>query len=122
MKFHTYSDPGHGWAKVPKSYVYLEEDCDLPAFIDAMAAANKPVEFINHTSRIKMSKIRSYNSYQNYTTEELNLKQSLLDSLLNSRQMWSKSAITTLKNGSLSDMKYWSDLYLGTKLWSIGGN
>jgi hypothetical protein len=78
MKITVYADPGHAWAKVTRklvdstgikvssysyqrgAYVYLEEDCDLSAFI---AAYNRPIEFIDrHTN--KQSKIRSYESYR----------------------------------------------------------
>ena len=82
MKFNFHSDPSHGWVKVPKSlikklgiedkissfsyvkndYVFLEEDCDLALFLDAMKKEGTKVEFREyHTDR--NSKIRSYASY-----------------------------------------------------------
>jgi hypothetical protein len=78
MKITVYADPGHAWAKVSRKlvarlgltpssysyqrglYVYLEEDCDLMAFV---AAYNRPIEFIDrHTN--KQSKIRNYDAYR----------------------------------------------------------
>ena len=80
--FTYYTDPGHGWVKVPKSLlvkleidsqitlfsytrgdsVYLEEDCDLSTFEHAYRATGKELNFRhNHTNR--QSKIRSYNQY-----------------------------------------------------------
>lgn len=133
MKIHTYSDPGHGWAKVPKAliaelnlvvsrhsymrgeYAYLEEDGDLTAFVDAMTTAKKSVEFVSHHSN-SSSRIRSYDSYYNYTAEELKLMQTLRDSILK-RHSWSDKARAKITKGSLNLLKYWSDLYLGTKLW-----
>ena len=81
MKITVYADPGHAWAKVTRklveslnikissysyqrgAYVYLEEDCDLSAFIEAY---KKPISFIDrHTN--KQSKIRNYQSYRSAT-------------------------------------------------------
>ena len=82
MKFDVYADPGHAWCKVPLqlinklgiaeeitscSYVrgdkvYLEEDCDLATFVQAMNERGVDVEFrIHHTDR--SSKIRGYAIY-----------------------------------------------------------
>ena len=62
MKYRFIEDPGHGWLEVERaeidrlgvsvssySYirgdkVYLEEDCDLSAFMQAKKAAGEPVE------------------------------------------------------------------------------
>jgi len=81
-KFVAYCDPGHGWAKVPRtlleklgiadkisscSYergdsVYLEEDCDAETFCIAMERNNIPYQITSkHTN--KQSKIRSYYCY-----------------------------------------------------------
>lgn len=86
MKFNFYSDPAHGWVKVPlkllkelkieknisycsyyrKGHVYLEEDSDLKKFIDAMKT-QKGWTFSEqnirpfHTDR--NSKIRNYEMY-----------------------------------------------------------
>jgi len=84
MKFNFYTDPGHGWIKVPKKlliklgidnaitpfsyvrgeYAYLEEDTDASTFITAMKKANKTVELKAHNSN-KSSRIRNYQSYTN---------------------------------------------------------
>jgi len=79
--FTYYTDPGHGWLKVPRkllatleitdkisscSYeygtnVYLEEDCDAGIFLDAFKLANdgeKPIIKSSHTNL--ESKIRRY--------------------------------------------------------------
>ena len=77
--FDFYSDPGHGWLKVPrvnlaelgllnkithssyqrKGYVYLEEDGDLSLFVKAMYENGVEVKFREHDTN-KQSKIRSY--------------------------------------------------------------
>lgn len=82
--FHSYSDPGHGWAKVPLAmlrelgiaseitpysymkgdYAYLEEDCDLSTFMRAMDKRGVAVKFRHHTAD-KRSRIRNFNSYSN---------------------------------------------------------
>ena len=84
MKFTLYSDPGHGWLKVSKkllnelniadkisSYSYqrkddafLEEDCDLSVFFDAMNAKGRTIEYRYQITN-KTSKIRKYESYKN---------------------------------------------------------
>ena len=77
-----YSDPGHGWAKVPKKelvklgianeisgfsyekgeFAYLEEDCDLEKYIMALRAKGIVYKFKEtHTNR--QSKIRNYYHY-----------------------------------------------------------
>ena len=89
--FHFYSDPGHGWVKVPFSvlrdldivdkisyfsyqrnaFAYLEEDGDLTQLIIALRKRGITPEFKEHISRERRSKIRSYFCYtpqavQNY--------------------------------------------------------
>lgn len=83
FKIKLYSDPEHGWGAVKRqlltdlgivdkitafsyqkgSTVYLEEDCDLPTLITALATRDGAVvEYINkHTD--KRSPIRSYERY-----------------------------------------------------------
>lgn len=81
LKFYT--DPGHGWAAVKRqmltdlgiadrityfSYqkgqtVYLEQHCDLPTLVTALALKGKTVEYKEtHTDRY--SPIRSYDRYR----------------------------------------------------------
>lgn len=82
VSLHFYSDPGHGWLKVPLklleqleipdqispySYVkgthaYLEEDADAYLFSKAMEKAGIPVKVTSHTCN-NSSAIRSYQSY-----------------------------------------------------------
>ena len=79
-----YTDPSHGWAKVPLSelhkldiadkistysyihknglYAYLEEDCDLSTYLKALDDNGIKFRMIEkHTDR--SSKIRSYSRY-----------------------------------------------------------
>ena len=82
-----YTDPSHGWAKVPlqalydlnifdkissysyiryssgKAYAYLEEDCDLSTYLKALDAKGIQYKFIEKNAN-KSSKIRSYARYQ----------------------------------------------------------
>ena len=83
MTFDFYSDPGHGWLKVPMAvlrknigaqwrsvftpfsyergeYVYLEEDCDLTRFINCMEANGQTVRIRQRPQSEKRSRIRSY--------------------------------------------------------------
>lgn len=82
LKIKFYSDPGHGWGAVKRqvlfqhdvadkistySYqkggtVYLEEDCDLPALVTALAVKGITIEWQNkHTD--SRSPIRSYDYF-----------------------------------------------------------
>lgn len=81
MKFHFYSDPGHGWLKVPitllkklnilhkmtmysyqhGNYAYLEEDHDGVIFYETFESTIEPIELVHHNSNTP-SKIRSYGS------------------------------------------------------------
>jgi hypothetical protein len=83
-KFEFYSDPAHGWLKVPKEllfilgiggsisqfsydrngYVYLEEDCDLTRFMGAFKDSFGYLPIINdRRPSKKSSSIRSYERY-----------------------------------------------------------
>lgn len=82
-KFQSFSDPAHGWGKVSrkdlvnlgiadkisscsyqfKSFVYLEEDCDLSIFVNAMKERNITVNFKTSWTN-KRSKIRNYDCYK----------------------------------------------------------
>lgn len=80
----SYSDPGHGWAKVPHKllkklgiansispysfsrgdYAYLEEDSDLTKFHQAMLDSGVTPRYVGTSSGYRSSKIRSYAHYQ----------------------------------------------------------
>lgn len=83
MTFDFYSDPSHGWLKVPIAvvrehlgvrwrseftpfsyergeYVYLEEDCDLGKFVRHMKFIGQPVKIRQRPQSEKRSRIRSY--------------------------------------------------------------
>lgn len=82
MKYHKYTDPSHGWLKVPYKklvelgieneiseysftrgeYVYLEEDADLTRFKKDLEANGETLDYELHISD-KRSKIRNYQSY-----------------------------------------------------------
>lgn len=79
----AYSDGGHGWAKVkraeleklriadlisPYSYergewAYLEEDCDLNTYCQALHRAGIPFKFREYVALEKRSRIRGYANY-----------------------------------------------------------
>ena len=83
MKYKYYSDPGHGWLKVPishfkkynidinkitmysyvrKDYIYLEEDEDMTYFLKSLE--EKGIKFsIEEKPSNKSSKIRSYSRF-----------------------------------------------------------
>ena len=86
-KFKFMSDPAHGWLKVPVEllkrlniahkitsfsyqrfpHAYLEEDCDMPIFIDAYEKqfGHGPECTATHTDR--SSKIRNYPYFDKHT-------------------------------------------------------
>lgn len=79
MKYNFYSDPGHGWLKVPYEklselgvahkiseysfrrggYAYLEEDRDAGIFIKALEAKGEEFAYEEHIAD-RRSKIRNY--------------------------------------------------------------
>ncbi len=81
ITLNSYSDAGHGWAKVPVKllqdlslvndishysfingkFAYLEEDCDLTTFILKIKSLNWDFDFTYHRSNY--SSIRSYDSF-----------------------------------------------------------
>jgi hypothetical protein len=80
--FVLFSDPGHGWLRVPVTeitrlgltdnisnysyqhgpYVYLEEDCDLATFVSARQKLNQPITIVERSSN-GYSRIRRYAQY-----------------------------------------------------------
>jgi hypothetical protein len=82
-KFQFYTDPGHGWLRVPYSElerldiadkitsysytkgdnVFLEEDCDMSTFMKAKAALNEKVDIQTINSN-RQSRIRGYAKYR----------------------------------------------------------
>ena len=88
MKFPFYTDPGHGWLKVPikllrelgieskitmysyrrGDYAYLEEDCDAPTFVKAMEAHGRTVEFDDDHYSNRESMIRRYEPWDPSST------------------------------------------------------
>ena len=81
-KYDVYVDPGHAWLKVKRTeldklgiadkissysyqrgeHVYLEEDCDLYRFMEAMEAIGVKVTFREYVGN-KTSRIRNYENY-----------------------------------------------------------
>jgi hypothetical protein len=81
--FDFYSDPGHGWLKVPIAllvelgiedaistysymkgdFAYLEEDCDFSLFMKAMRDRGIELRFREHIAN-KQSRIRGYDYYR----------------------------------------------------------
>lgn len=80
LTFRVYADPGHAWAKVPRSFlvalgvtpspfsyqrgafVFLEEDADLSAFVRAAEAKGYTIKWRESWTN-KQSRIRSYESF-----------------------------------------------------------
>ena len=80
-KFHT--DPAHGWLEVNYSelkdlkiedkissysyikddIVYLEEDCDVAVYLDAIKAQGNEIEFIELNNPVNYHEIRDYKSF-----------------------------------------------------------
>ena len=88
--FTVYTDPGHGWIKVPiallvslgiadkittfsyrkNEYAYLEEDLDAATFIEAYRQKYGQPKYVGkHTNR--SSKIRSYPYYRLWRHEPI---------------------------------------------------
>ena len=81
--FHSFSDPGHGWVRVPVkelvrmdiahkitpySYLkgdiaFLEEDVDLTLFVERKREMNEEFTIQEYSSTERQSKIRSYCRY-----------------------------------------------------------
>jgi hypothetical protein len=83
MEIKFFADPAHGWGEVPMSMIkelgiadkishysymkgemaYLEEDCDLSLFINALEAKGVPYEFAEFSTNYD-SPVRRYQSYK----------------------------------------------------------
>ena len=83
MKFEFFSDPGHGWLKVPGALLrelgivdkitpysyaaagfgFLEEDCDASLFLATARQAGLAITFRDVTCADRHSRIRNYDPY-----------------------------------------------------------
>jgi hypothetical protein len=84
ISIKVFADPGHAWARFPKSKLvslgiadkistysymngsnaFLEEDCDLSVLIGALRAKGYTDIKFNESHTNKQSKIRSYNTFR----------------------------------------------------------
>jgi hypothetical protein len=84
MILDFYSDPGHGWLKVPRKllyqwgiagsitlysyqrgkYAYLEEDCDAGTFLAKAKELGVAVTFRERVARERCSRIRNYECFK----------------------------------------------------------
>jgi hypothetical protein len=84
ISIKVFADPGHAWARFPKSKLvslgiadkittysymngsnaFLEEDCDLSTLISALRANGYTDIKFNESHTDRQSKIRSYNTYR----------------------------------------------------------
>ena len=84
ISIKVFADPGHAWARFPKSKLvslgiadkistysymngsnaFLEEDCDLSVLIGALRAKGYTDIKFNESHTNRQSKIRSYNTYK----------------------------------------------------------
>ena len=84
ISIKVFADPGHAWARFPKSKLvslgiadkistysymngsnaFLEEDCDLSTLISALRANGYTDIKFKESHTNKQSKIRSYNTYR----------------------------------------------------------
>jgi len=82
LKLQYFTDPGHGWLKVKKAdlidfdiankvsafsymrtdFAYLEEDCDMSLFIDALKQRGIEYQLI-HLPSSGNSRVRSYQRF-----------------------------------------------------------
>lgn len=127
--FNSYSDPAHGWIKVPRkvlrelgiegqvthySYergedVYLEEDCDATLLVETMRKLGIEPKF-RHNSSNKMSKIRTYENYSP-RTPEVEREMAELRTRLIRRGGWSRGAIRLFNSAGIGNLRYWAGLY-----------
>jgi hypothetical protein len=129
-KFNSYSDPAHGWAKVPRSVieeleiadkvshfsyqrgddVFLEEDADLTLFIRTFVGRFGFEPTFDHNSSNKMSKIRGYESYEYLTPEK---KEKVIDLMLRMMRCrnWNKQGRNRIVNAGLQTLEYWQGQY-----------
>lgn len=136
-----YADGQHGWLRVPRKrleklgihekisqcsymrgdWVYLEEDCDMSTYYDALfnhlgyceAAPeerhNFNIEF-NHKLRAshtnKRSRLRSYEPYHHIGDTEKKFREIVIEELL--KKFTSKESQRAIKNADLKNLKYWN--------------
>ena len=129
-KYNFYEDPGHGWLKIKITeleklniankisgysymrggWAYLEEDCDMGIFLDAIGFNGSNFmewekKYLTTHIADKTSKIREYSGFVNYTPIEKKKIQTLQQELLNAKN-WGLKTINRIKNTSLSDLEF----------------
>ena len=131
MKYHFYSDAGHGWLRVPivkleklgiaekiseYSYMrydvaYLEEDADLTVFCEAMVQ-KIPSWKLNDNIKEHMSNISAVRKYEHYNYEKFSMLKKLISRFDNDeiyrKQVW--SVVVDESKGNPGDTVLWDNL------------
>lgn len=100
LKLEYHMDAAHGWLKVPKrmvptiarkmfssysyqdrQYLYLEEDCDMPKFLQTMENHGIPVQ-ITDVDDGSESRIRLKQGLHEKKPRKVNLQSSLMNGVL----------------------------------------
>ena len=121
-----YTDPSHGWLKVPKhvlrklgiedkitsysymkgEYAYLEEDQDLGTFSKAVPNWEEWRQKAKHSYSDKRSRIRNYS---NYEVIDESIAQKIRNQMY---QMYSSSkAHRQIKNATIDTLRFWNDKF-----------
>ena len=126
IKTVFYSDPGHGWLRVPKKilvelgiqdkissfsymkgqYVYLEEDADLSLFADSVGDFSKWKELMSE-SYSESSAIRRFSRYEIYDEK---VAEAVRSTMLG-RFAGHRKAIGQIKRATIDTLRYWNDYY-----------
>ena len=127
IKTVFYSDPSHGWLRVPKQilselgiekeissfsymkgkYVYLEEDADLTLFAEKVQNFDEWKELMSESYSDSSSAIRRYSRYEivDETTIEA-IRSQMLD-----RFAGQKKSLSRIKRATIDTLKFWNTYY-----------
>ena len=127
-----FTDPGHGWLRVPLKeltpiqdkitpysymrgkYAYLEEDCDASTFLEYRFGKNADWKKLHTDGTLKEkyaenTKIRKFEHYHIRTPEELHLMETVITTML--KMNLTKSSFNAVKNASYEYCEQLKDFY-----------
>lgn len=130
IKTVFYSDPGHGWLRVPKKilaelgiedkisgfsymkgkYVYLEEDADLDLFAKAVGNFDEWKELMSE-SYSENTAIRRYSRYEIVDEEIVEKVRESMFSLFDPTLYRNRKAVSQIKRATIDTLRFWNEHY-----------
>jgi hypothetical protein len=131
IKTVFYSDPSHGWLRVPKKilselriekeissfsymkgkYVYLEEDADLTLFAERVGNFDEWKELMSESYSDSSSAIRRYSRYEIVDEDIVEKVRESMFSLFDPTLYGNRKAVSQIKRATIDTLRFWNEHY-----------